>query len=133
MDIAIEFGTLKTVNLRGPGDKIFFTQIFFFKKFFFAKYFFTKFFFINFFSLIFISLNFFCKIFYQNFPKIFLGLKSFLVACYATLHPAMSVRRSVCQLVGPSVPILLFLCFCSFWLHCSCPNAPVTQILPRLG
>ena len=28
--------------------------------------------------------------------------KWFLVACYATLHPAMSVRRSVGRLVGQS-------------------------------
>ena len=38
--------------------------------------------------------------------------KWFLVACYATLHPAMSVRRSVARLVGRlvgwSVPFLHF-------------------------
>ena len=54
---------------------------------------------------------------------------TFLVACYATLQPALSVRPSV----GPSVRrsvrhTLLFLGFCSFWLHCSCPNDLMTSI-----
>ena len=50
----------------------------------------------------------------------------FLVACYATLHPALSVRRSV----GPSVGhTLLFLGFWGFWHHCSCPNDLVTSIM----
>ena len=41
----------------------------------------------------------------------------FLIACYATLHPAMSVYRSV----GP-----LFWYFWALWAYCSCPNALVT-------
>ena len=44
----------------------------------------------------------------------------FLVACYATLHPALSV----CQSVGPSVTLY----FLGFWPHCSCPNDLVTSI-----
>ena len=56
----------------------------------------------------------------------------FLVACYATLHPTLSVRLSVRQSVhrsvGPSVrPTLLFFGFCGFWPHCSCPNDRVTS------
>ena len=58
----------------------------------------------------------------------------FLVACYATLHPALSVRRSVGWSVGRSVgwsvgrsvPILLFLFVLLFWPHRSCPNGLVT-------
>ena len=38
-----------------------------------------------------------------------------------------SVGRSVGWLVGRSVPILLFLCFCSLWPHCSCPNPLMTS------
>ena len=38
----------------------------------------------------------------------------FLVACYATLHPALSVRRSVCPSVGPSVRPSVTLYF--FWV-----------------
>ena len=54
----------------------------------------------------------------------------FLVACYATLHPALSVRPSVGPSVGPSVRhTLLFLGFWDFWLHCSCPNDLVTSIM----
>ena len=45
-------------------------------------------------------------------------LWKFLVARYATLHPVMSVRRSV--------PFLLFLCFWAFWEYGSCPDALVT-------
>ena len=41
-----------------------------------------------------------------------------------------SVRRSVRRSVGPSVrPTLLFLGFCCFWPHCSCPNDRVTSIM----
>ena len=43
------------------------------------------------------AINFFLKII----------SKSFLVACYATLHPAVSVRRSV----GPSVTLDVFAFF----------------------
>ena len=54
----------------------------------------------------------------------------FLVACYATLHPAMVVHRSVGWSVGWSVgPILLFRHFWAFWAFwaCgSCPDALVT-------
>ena len=49
----------------------------------------------------------------------------FLVACYATLHPARSVRWSVSRSVGWS-PFLLFRRFWDFWAFCSCPNALVT-------
>ena len=45
-------------------------------------------------------------------------LWKFLVARYATLHPVMSVRRSV--------PFLLFWCFWAFWEYGSCPDALVT-------
>ena len=51
----------------------------------------------------------------------------FLVACYATQHPALSVRRlvgwSVGRSVGRSVPFLLFRRFLGFWAHSSFPNA----------
>ena len=68
----------------------------------------------------------------------------FLVACYATLHPAMSVGRSIGWSVGRSVgrlvgrsvsPLLTFSAFLSFLIkqllprcpsdlqHCSCPPA----------
>ena len=51
----------------------------------------------------------------------------FLVACYATLHPAMSVS----WLVGPSVgwsvrPLFTFLAFLSFLSIRACPDALVT-------
>ena len=40
-----------------------------------------------------------------------------------------SVRPSVRRSVGPSVRhTLLFLGFCGFWPHCSCPNDLVTSI-----
>ena len=57
----------------------------------------------------------------------------FLVACYATLHPALSVRRSVGPSVRPSVRrsvqhTLLFLGFWDFLLQCSCPNDLLTSI-----
>ena len=51
-----------------------------------------------------------------------------LVACYATLHPALSVRLSVRPYVGPSVRhTLLFRRLWFFWLYCSCPNAQLTS------
>ena len=54
-------------------------------------------------------------------------LKNFLVACYATLHPAMSVSWSVSLLVGRSVgPIFTFSAFWAFWACGSCPDALVT-------
>ena len=57
-----------------------------------------------------------------------------LVTCYATLHPALSVHPSVCLLVCRSVHpsvchTLLFLRFCGFWPHCSCPKGLVTSIM----
>ena len=51
---------------------------------------------------------------------------TFLVACYATQHPAMSVGRSVGRSVSWLVPFLLFWRFWAFWAYCSCPNALVT-------
>ena len=52
----------------------------------------------------------------------------FLVACYATLHPALSVRPSVHWSIHQSVHhTLLFLFFCGLWPHCSCPNDQVTS------
>jgi len=51
-------------------------------------------------------------------------LTIFLVACYATLHPALSVRPSVHPFVGPTVSLF---CFCDLWPHCSCPNDQVTS------
>ena len=59
-----------------------------------------------------------------------------LVACYATLHPALlvcpSVRRSirpfVCRSIHTSVRhTLLFWRYCGIWSHCSCPNDQVTS------
>ena len=60
----------------------------------------------------------------------FVAVLQFLVACYATLQPALSVRRSV----GPSVRhTLLFRRSWGFWLYHSCPNAPLTSnIAPAL-
>ena len=56
----------------------------------------------------------------------------FLVACYATLHPALSVCPSVLWSVRRSVRltrfIFLLFFFCSIWHHCSCPNDEVTSI-----
>ena len=62
----------------------------------------------------------------------------FLVACYATLQPALSVQWSVRQSIGMMVGLLvcssigmsitLYFFFCSFWCHCSCPNDLVTSI-----
>ena len=38
-----------------------------------------------------------------------LSSPEFLVACYATLHPALSIRRSVGRLVGPHFTFFIFL------------------------
>ena len=47
-----------------------------------------------------------------------------LVACYATLQPALSV----CQSVGPSVRhTLLFWGFWGLWPYCPCPNDGVAS------
>ena len=47
---------------------------------------------------------------------------------YATLHPALLVRPSVRPFVRPSIHhTLLFLGFCVFLPHCSCPNDQVTS------
>ena len=54
------------------------------------------------------------------------GSLLFLVACYTTLNPAMSVRRSVRRLVGRLVPFLLFWRFWAFLAYGSCPDALVT-------
>ena len=50
----------------------------------------------------------------------------FLVACYATLHPAMSVRQLVGRSVGRSVPFFLFRRFWAFRAYSSCPDTLVT-------
>ena len=69
-----------------------------------------------------------CQIMQLAHVLAFLAL--FLVACYATLHPALSVHQSVRPLVRPFVRhTLLFLGFCGFWPHCSCPNDGVTSIM----
>ena len=56
--------------------------------------------------------------------------------CYATLHSALSVRRTVGlfvhPLVRPSVrlsarPSHSTFFFCGFWPHCSCPDDQVTS------
>ena len=52
------------------------------------------------------------------------SLVRFLVACYATLRPALSVRWSVGPLVRHT---LLFFGFCGLWPHCSCPSDQVTS------
>ena len=52
------------------------------------------------------------------------GWYSFLVACYATLYPALLVCWSVHRSVGPSH--LIYFWFCGFQPHCSCPNDEVT-------
>ena len=49
----------------------------------------------------------------------------FLVACYATLHPAMAVRWSVGWSVGRS-PFYFFGDFLAFLAYGSCPDALVT-------
>ena len=48
---------------------------------------------------------------------------TFLVACYAILHPAMLVRRLVSLLVGP---LFTFSAFFELWAYGSCPDALVT-------
>ena len=54
----------------------------------------------------------------------------FLVACYATLHPALSVGPSVRQSVRRSVRhTLLFWRLWGFWLYRSCPNVSLTSIM----
>ena len=58
---------------------------------------------------------------------------SFLVACYATLHPALSVPPSVRRSIHPSVRrsvrhTLLLFGFCGLWPHRTCPNDEVTSI-----
>ena len=47
---------------------------------------------------------------------------SFLVACYATLPPVLSVRLSVHLSICP-----FRLIFFGLWPHCICPNAQVTS------
>ena len=47
-----------------------------------------------------------------------------------TCFDGSSVRRSIGPSVSPSVRhTLLFLGFCGFWPHCSCPNDGVTSIM----
>ena len=68
----------------------------------------------------------------------------FLVACYATLHPALlvrpsiglSVHPSVHPSVGSSILTLLFLVFGGLWPHCPCSNDQVISApapLPATG
>ena len=66
------------------------------------------------------SLSLFCRVHATLQPTLSVGPlvpwsncpSNFLVACYATLHPALSVRRSVGQSVRPSVRhTLLFFVF----------------------
>ena len=55
-----------------------------------------------------------------------------LVACYTTLHPALSVCPCllVCRLsVRRSVTLYFFWGLCSFWPHCSFPNDGMTSII----
>ena len=52
----------------------------------------------------------------------------FLVACYATLHPALEVRWSVDPSVRPSHFIIFFFGFWDFGLYCSCQNDLWTSI-----
>ena len=55
----------------------------------------------------------------------------FLVACYATLHPALKVRPSIGQLVRPSVHhTLLFLVFAVFGLTAPAQIIKWPQIQP---
>ena len=52
------------------------------------------------------------------------------VPCYATLHPALSVRPSVRPSVRSSVRpshFTFFVFFCGLWPHCSCPSDQVTS------
>ena len=53
----------------------------------------------------------------------FICYRQFLVACYATLHPAMSVGRSVGRLVGPHFTFSAFLSVLSSLLLPKCPSA----------
>ena len=64
-------------------------------------------------------------------PHSTLNSNGFLVACTRLYNP-------LCRSVGPSVRpsirrsvhhTLLFLGFCGFWPHCSCPNDGVTSII----
>ena len=48
----------------------------------------------------------------------------FLIGCYTTLHPALSVRPSIRRSVRHT---LLFWGFCGLWPYCSCPNDGVTS------
>ena len=52
-----------------------------------------------------------------------------LVACYASLHPALSVRPLVRPPVGPSIrpSHFTFFGFLGLWPHCSCPSNQVTS------
>ena len=50
----------------------------------------------------------------------------FLVACYATLPPALSCQSSVCPSVRRSITLYFF---CGLWPHCSCPNDEVTSTM----
>ena len=60
-----------------------------------------------------------------NFSMSVMTWPSFLVACFATLHPALLVGPSV----RPSVrhTLLFFVFFCGLWPHCSCPSDQVTS------
>ena len=51
----------------------------------------------------------------------------FLVMCYATLHPALSVRWSVRWSI--TLYSFFFWFFCGLWPHCSCSNDLVTSIM----
>ena len=52
----------------------------------------------------------------------------FVLVFYLSRVLRDSTPRYAYPLVGPH---FTFLCFCGIWLHCSCPNALVTQILPQ--
>ena len=52
----------------------------------------------------------------------------FIIACYTTLHSALSVHRSVGPLVDPLVGLSHYF-FLGLWPHCSCPNDKVTSIM----
>ena len=56
-----------------------------------------------------------------------LSVLAFLIACYATLHSALSVRPSVCRSVHPTVTLYFFSGFRGLWPHRSCPNDQVTS------
>ena len=84
-----------------------------------------------------VSVDCFLHLFHQYLSRCVF----FLVACYATLHPAMSVRRSVSRsvgrLVGWSVPFLLFRHFLALRAYGPCPDVLVPALLlpirTRLG